>query len=555
MAIDSSTGEFVIAYTHGASTPGQLNTGYVVVQRFASNLQAQGPAIVVNSTGIVENEPSAAYSDGEFVVAYTDVISSAVVSQPHGSYIDDVTSVDAFLYNSAGTALAIEPIWTTSEPQVQGTNAYDPSAAMDGSANYVISFTKGGNYGYGNPGEATPSSVWAAAYDSSGAVFQDTFPLVPTPAPGISTSSSDGGSSVALSSSGGELATDWVTSGIQLPNENGNGPGVFTQPFVNSPFTYAAPADSTIAIVGGITSTYPISITRESGFTGAITASFSPLPSGVTATTTGDNPNASSEVLTITFTSKNGTAAQQLNSTLAISGGQLTFTPEVLFLFTPSVITSIEAAQVSSAYPDTAVPGGAATIYGSGFEGAYEVMFGDSGLSAVPTDVTNDSLDVIVPAAADAPSLFTSFLYIVRHGGSTIESTFEPTYSEGGITAMTPTTVFADGYNTQAATGTGITLFGYGFEPGDLILFGPQITPPSAPYTFNPNAPVYLSPAPSWNGYAYINTDGSGFNVPGVVGAPYPTVTYSAPRAPPIGWRPRNCTGPRPHLFCQADPR
>jgi nitrous oxidase accessory protein NosD len=537
VAIDPSTGDFVIAYTQGASAPGQVNTGYVVAQQFSSDGDAQGTPITVNSSSVVENEPSVAYSDGEFVVAYTDVVSSTFVSEPLGSYIDDVTSVDAFLYNSQGTGLAIDPVWTSSEPGTLGTNAYGPSVAMDGSGNYVISFTKGGNFGSGNPGEEIPSSVWATAYSSTGAVLQGTFPLVPTPAPGISPSLSDAGSSVALSSSGGELAADWVTSGIQLPNEAGDGSGVFTQPFANSPFTFTAPSDSTISIVGGVTSTYQINIARESGFTGAITASFSPLPTGVMVTTTGDNPDASSEVLTVTFTSNNGTAPQQLNSTLTISGGQLTFTPHVLFLFTPSVITSIEANQLSSAYPNTVIPGDAATIIGSGFEGAYEVTFGDGGPSATATSVTNDLLQLIVPAAADYPLLGGNYIYILRHGGSTIESTFEPTFSEGVISSMNPTTAFAAGDNVEVAQGTTLTLFGYGFEPGDLVLFGPQITPPSGAgqSPFNPNAPVFIAPPPAWNVYGYVGTSGTGWNVPGDVtgtgSGNYPSVTYGPPQS------------------------
>jgi len=50
--------------------------------------------------------------------------------------------------------------------------------------------------------------------------------------------------------------------------------------------------------------TYQIAITRDAGLNGPISMRFSPLPSGVTALVSGDNPLVTSEVITVTFKEK-----------------------------------------------------------------------------------------------------------------------------------------------------------------------------------------------------------------------------------------------------------
>ncbi len=101
VAMDSS-GNFVIAWTQGASAFNQVASGYVIAEEFTSAGAPQGNTFTVGSSGRVENEPSTAIAgNGQFVIAYTDFVSSQVVNEGGlaSHVIVNRTDVDAVLYN------------------------------------------------------------------------------------------------------------------------------------------------------------------------------------------------------------------------------------------------------------------------------------------------------------------------------------------------------------------------------------------------------------------------------------------------------------------------
>ncbi len=265
---------------------------------------------------------------------------------------------------------------------------------------------------------------------------------------------------------------------------------------MSAPFSYQLPDGNLISITGGMPTTYPIDITRQAGFSEPITVSVSPLPSGVTYTVSPDNPALASEVLTVIFNSANNVPMATLQSSLSISDGQQPQTPSVLFATSPSVISSATSPAIPSPSPepDELYANQTALIIGSGFGPATEVQFGTSGPEAAPSiNSTGTEITVTVPANPAAGPIT-----IIRPGGQSIVLTFSPNYTEGAITSMispvTPVNVnssttiqaFAAGYSVTDPTGTQLTIFGFGFEPGDVVLFGPQVTPPP-----QPNQPVY----------------------------------------------------------------
>src|SRR5262249_22714694 len=143
--------------------------------------------------------------------------------------------------------------------------------------------------------------------------------------------------SVALSPAG-HLVADWQNYGTTY-NGDLAGSGVFTQTFVKAPFQYQLFGGVTINIQGGMPTTYQIGIGRDPGFNGPIGVSFTKLPTGVTYTVSGDNPNATSEVITVTFQSIDGVPSAYLPSVLKISGGGVTLQPAVNFNVAPSLIS------------------------------------------------------------------------------------------------------------------------------------------------------------------------------------------------------------------------
>ena len=81
VAMDSS-GNFVIAWTQGACAFNQVASGYVIAEEFTHRRAPQGNTFTVGSSGRVENEPSTAIAgNGQFVIAYTDFVSSQVVNE------------------------------------------------------------------------------------------------------------------------------------------------------------------------------------------------------------------------------------------------------------------------------------------------------------------------------------------------------------------------------------------------------------------------------------------------------------------------------------------
>ena len=274
-----------------------------------------------------------------------------------------------------------------------------------------------------------------------------------------------------------------------------------------------------------------------------MTVSFSTLPAGVTDSVSGDIP-ISPDVRGVNFNSGDGTNAQQVPAVLSVSDGQVTLNTDVLFLFTPSVITSLDANYGFSPPPatNTLIPGAEATIYGSGFVDVSGVQVGTGGPMAtdVTTSADGTSITFLAPGTSSEAALFGGPVTILRTGAKSIVSSFNPTYSEGVITSMSdnvpvveppgPLTVqaFAAGYDTDVSQGTLLTIHGLGFQQGDMVLFGPQLTPPSG---FNADVPAY-------------SASGTDQNMPGT----------SAPRPPRSGWPPRRCTGPRPSPSTRAGP-
>src|SRR5262249_54440680 len=152
--------------------------------------------------------------------------------------------------------------------------------------------TRGANDGPYDP-SAGPPSVWASAYSHTGALVQAGINLAanlleppPSPATGSAVAYYDFRPSVALSPPG-PLVADWANQGLLMTGDLA-GSGVFTQTFINAPFNYGLPS-AVIPILGGMPTQYPITITRDAGFTGPITISFDALPSGVTAAISPDS--------------------------------------------------------------------------------------------------------------------------------------------------------------------------------------------------------------------------------------------------------------------------
>jgi parallel beta-helix repeat protein len=524
VAMDAS-GNFVIAWTQGASAFDQVATGYVIAERFTSGGSPQGSDFTVGSSQI-ENEPSAAMTaSGDFVVAYTDFVSSQVVNEGGlaSHVIVNRTDVDAILYNAQGGVLQTIDVWASSDPS---QNGYDPSAAMNSTGGFVVGYTTGGNFGVDDPDEPGPTSVECSAYNNSGGSTQAPFnlaqnmPVFSNPSVGAPPQASFILPSVALSPSG-VLASEWEAPEAKVVGEQ-EYPGVFTAAFVDSNFTFTLPQGNTIDITGGVPDTIPIVITRNTGETATMTVSFSALPAGAFDSVSGDIP-ISPDLRAVTFNSLDGTKAQQVPAVLNVSDGQVTLSTDVLFLFTPSVITSLDADFGFSPPPatDTVIPGQEATIYGSGFVDVSGVQFGTGGPKStdVSTSADGTSLTVLVPGSSNTAPSLSGPITIMRNGADGIVSSFNPSYSEGFITGLTDnvtpegegplsTTVqgFAAGYDTNVSKGTQLIIKGLGFEQGDLVLFGPQLALPPPSQLFNPNQPVFYESSSNFNLPYDINT-------------------------------------------------
>jgi hypothetical protein len=484
----NAAGTFVIAFTENVGATNQD----VYVQRFKPGGAPQGSAIGVATTSHVEDQPSAAIdAQGDFVVAYTYIRSSQVDHNPPpiGNITDNLSEVRASLYKSQGTLVKADTVWASSKITEDG---YDPSAAMDAAGNFVVGYTKGGNDGAYDP-QCGVTSVWAAAYDKKGALLQAGINLAANmPA----NSNADVGArgtvfdhnsmpSVALSPSG-HLVADWQNFGIEY-NGDLAGTGVFTQTFVQAPFQYQLLGGTTIKIIGGMPTQYKVDITRDPGFTGAISLNFLNLPAGVTFTVSPDNP-VHHEVLTITFSSDDAVPGGSIWSTLEVMGGGVTLKPKVLFNVYPSYISGWTTTD-----PDgtTLVKGTATTITGAGFVPDSTVQFGSPSATATPTNIdkSGQSLTVTVPMnAVSGP------ITIVRPGGQSIVSSTSAVYTEGGVNSLSTNIGYAPGYDSFCLnTGSEVDIAGYGFQPGAKVIFG-------TPGTSDPKVLAQLEATPSFIG-------------------------------------------------------
>ena len=132
-------------------------------------------------------------------------------------------------------------------------------------------------------------------------------------------------------SAAGHLAADWQNYGVTF-NGDLAGSGVFTQVFVNAPFQYTLLGGVFINIQGGMPTAYQIAINRDPGFNGPVSISFPPLPSGVTYDVSPDNPNASAEVLTVTFHSHDAVPSAYLPAVLQVNHHPVPRGPELVGL-------------------------------------------------------------------------------------------------------------------------------------------------------------------------------------------------------------------------------
>jgi hypothetical protein len=459
----NSTGTFVVAFTNSAKS----SNDDVYVQRFTAGGTAKGAAIAVASSSNVEHEPSAAIdTNGDFVVAYTYVRGiQTVVEPPFASYSNYLTEVHAVLYDALGVERAADTVWASTAVT---QNAYNPSASMNGVGDFVVGYTKGGNDGTWDPGDGAPG-VWASAYGRTGALVQSGIDLsanmpgqANTDVPTASYYNTKPSVAVSLA---GHLVADWQNYGTVFQGELMS-TAVYTQTFVKAPFRYTLQDGTTINIFGGMPDTYHIAVTRDPGFTGPISISFSSLPPGVTAQVSGDNPSAQSEVITVKFESFDWVPGGSFSSVLHIGGGNVSLTRPVQFEVTPSTITKWLSSDGS-----TLVRGFTAAIIGTGFVPGSTVEFGSPAATATPSiiDPSGQTLWVKVPMNAVAGGRIT----IIRPGGDPIISTAFAQYTEGGILSLSTNHGYAPGYDSAfLQTGSEVDIAGYGFQPGARVIFG-----------------------------------------------------------------------------------
>jgi hypothetical protein len=141
----NASGAFVIAFTDTVSTF-HATAEHVLVQQFQVSGGKRGAAIAIGGGSQIVDQPSTALAaNGAFVVAY-----------------DFQGGVDVDLYSAQGAYVTTDTVWQSSKT---GQSAYDPSAAIDATGNFVVGYTVGPN---GNPQSTVMPSVWGSAYDSTG---------------------------------------------------------------------------------------------------------------------------------------------------------------------------------------------------------------------------------------------------------------------------------------------------------------------------------------------------------------------------------------------------
>jgi hypothetical protein len=158
---------------------------------------------------------------------------------------------------------------------------------------------------------------------------------------------------------------------------------------------------------------------------------------------------------------------------LQVSGGNVTLTPTVQFIVTPSTITGW-----TSSNGPTLLKGFPATITGTGFVPGSTVEFGWPGANGTQTQIDTQNgqngrwVTATVPMnAVDGP------ITIVRPGGDPIVSSAIADFTEGSITSLSTYSGFAPGYNvTYLQTGSEVDIAGYGFQQGAKVIFGDPST-------------------------------------------------------------------------------
>ena len=459
----NATGNFVVAYQTGQGS--SRNT--IAAQMINAAGTVTGTVQVASDT--VDSQPSAAIdANGNFVVAYTDVVSDTVVTQ-NGTFNFTYHHYQTQLYFQRFTSLggAIGSAVLVDGTPGGSAEAYEPSTAMDPNGDFVIAYTLGGSYlVINNSPDPTVSTTQAVAnaYDSTGALAQTHLGLS-----NVFTTTGSGNTyqpSVALTANG-QMPAAFAVGGAEFHNEFPF-PGVFTQVFVNNAFTYQI-LSSTLPIYGGYPSTLKVQINRDPGFTGPVTLGFTdPLPTGVTYAVSPDS-TASSEVRTITFTAPVNVAAGSVSTRLELLGGGFTLAPPIGIFVYPSVISGWLAPGAPGSPYSQAFRKLPLTINGAGFSSATVVQFGDPGsnipaLQVAATNVTSTSLQVVVPSNA-----LNGFITIYRLGGQPIVSTTSIQYADGGITFAGPINVLGPFLGKPGST---VTISGYGFQKGCKVQFG-----------------------------------------------------------------------------------
>jgi hypothetical protein len=450
----NAAGSFVIAYQTGEGS----KDNEIAAQTFT----AAGKTIAttaVTTGDLTDGQPSVGInSDGNFVATYTHVVSATpIYSGNLLSYTRYQTQVR--YYRSYSHVKNVSPNVTLAGSSSEKGSAYEPCISVDENGDFAIAYTVGGNYFGADPNAGSPT-VLAGAFSKAGVKLQSGIAIT-APSPKIYNFQP----SVVVTDDG-HLFAAWENLGNLTSSEALPSDGVFTQPFYNNAFTYTVSGPTT-TIIGGINTTYAVKITRNAGFTGAVTLAVANLPAGVTDTISADKPGAS-ELRTITFVTSDAISSttskiSTFNTTLKIGSGGVTLTPALKFNLFTSFISGWDSGQ---GVGSLVFKGSPLQINGQGFVTGSVVQFGGAGTNnpslQAPLDLATSTVTVPLTAAAGPITIY-------RPGGLPIVSKTSVQYSAGSITNIFPLFVSAP---QSLKVGTLVTISGTGFRQGDMVQFG-----------------------------------------------------------------------------------